>query len=132
VNRANRGLFIAARILIRSVFVGLGLQRLLVGADVLVGRPISAGAVVVSAIALIAGFLVMPGWKVRWIASLLALFILIDAFLAHTFWAYPAAEEHGQLLYFLKNLSTLGGLVLLAWLDGAPTLRAASGSSAAG
>jgi putative oxidoreductase len=128
----NRALFITARILIPSVFVGLGLERLLVGAGLLAGAPISAGAVVFSALELIAGFVVMLGWKVRWVASLLALFILLDAFLAHAFWTYPAAERHGQLLHFLKNLSTLGGLVLLAWLDRVPALRTASKSSAAG
>lgn len=128
----NRALFITARILIPSVFVGLGLERLLVGAGLLAGAPISAGAVVFSAFELIAGFVVMLGWKVRWVASLLALFILVDAFLAHAFWTYPAAERHGQLLHFLKNLSTLGGLVLLAWLDRVPALRTASKSGAAG
>jgi putative oxidoreductase len=128
----NRALFITARILIPSVFVGLGLERLLVGAGLLAGAPISAGAVVFSAFELIAGFVVMLGWKVRWVASLLALFILVDAFLAHAFWTYPAAEQHGQLLHFLKNLSTLGGLVLLAWLDWVPALRTASKSGAAG
>jgi putative oxidoreductase len=116
----SRGLFIAARILIPSVFVGLGLERLLIDAGVLAGPPISIGALVFSAFELIAGLLVMVGWKVRWVASLLALFIVVDAFLAHAFWTYPAAEQHGQLLHFLKNLSTLGGLVLLAWLDGSP------------
>lgn len=128
----NRGPFIAARILIPSVFVGLGLERLLVGAGVLTGTPVSAGAVAFSAFELIAGLVVMLGWRVRWVASLLALFILVDAFLAHAFWTYPVAEQHGQLLHFLKNLSTLGGLVLLAWLDGASALRASAKSSAAG
>jgi len=128
----NRGLFIVARVLIPSIFVGLGLERLLVGAGVLAGAPISAGAIVFSAFELIAGLLVMLGWKVRWVASLLALFILVDAFLAHAFWTYPPAEQHGQWLHFLKNLSTLGGLVLLAWLDGPPALPESSKSSAVG
>lgn len=128
----NRRLFVAARILIPSVFVGLGLERLLIGAGVLPGPSMSPGALVFSAFELIAGLLVMLGWKVRWLASLLALFILVDAFLAHAFWAYPAAEQHGQLLHFLKNLSTLGGLMLLIWLDGAPALRASLNSSVAG
>jgi putative oxidoreductase len=127
----NQGLFIATRILIPSVFVGLGLERLLVGAGVLTGAPISAGTLVFSALKLIAGLLVMLNWKVRWVASLLAIFILVDGFLAHAFWTYPATEQHGQLLHFLKNLSTLGGLVLLASLDGTPALRASSQSSAA-
>jgi putative oxidoreductase len=104
----RRALFITAtaRVLIASVFVGLGFERLLVGAGLLAGAPVSAGAVAFSAFELIAGLAVMLGWKVRWVASLLALFILVDAFLAHAFWTYPAAEQHGQLLHFLKNLST--------------------------
>jgi len=107
-------------VLIPSVFVGLGLERLLAGA------PVSIGSRVFSVFELIAGLLVMLGWKMRWVASVLALFIIIDAFLAHAFWSYPAAEQHGQLLHFLKNLSTLGGLILLGWLDGAPARRASA------
>jgi putative oxidoreductase len=89
---------------------------LLVGAGVLAGGLISTGAVVFSAFELIAGLLVMLGWLVRWVASLLALFILVDALLAHAFWTYPVPKRHGQLLRFLKNFSTLGGLLLLASL----------------
>jgi putative oxidoreductase len=119
----NPGLFIIGRILIPSVFVGLGLERLLVGVGVLAGASVSAGAILFSAFELIAGLLVMLGLKVRWVASLLALFILVDAFLAHAFWTYPVAERHGQLLHFLKNLSTLGGLLLLVWLDDLPASK---------
>jgi putative oxidoreductase len=118
----NHAFLILARVLIASVFIGLGLERLLIGAGVLSGGPVSTGTMVFSAFELLAGLLVMVGWNVRWVASLLALFILIDAFLAHAFWAYPIAERHGQLLHFLKNLSTLGGLLLLAWLDCEPAL----------
>ena len=49
------------------------------------------------------------GWRiirvpstVRWVAGLLALFVLVDAFLAYAFWGYPAADRHGQLLHFLR------------------------------
>jgi putative oxidoreductase len=122
----SRRLLLTARILIPSVFVGLGLERLLVAAGIVAGTPVSAGALVFSAFELMTGLFVMVGWKVRWVAGLLALFILVDAFLAHAFWAYPATERHGQLLHFLKNLSTLGGLMLLAWFDAAPAPGTAS------
>jgi hypothetical protein len=56
---SNRGLIVAARILIPSVFVGLGLERLLVSAGVLTGAPLSAGALVFSALDLIAGLPIM-------------------------------------------------------------------------
>ena len=114
----GQGIFITARILIPVVFVGLGLERLLIAAGVLAGPPVSPGAAVFSAFELVAGILVMVGWKVRWIAGLLALFIVVDAFFAHAFWTHPDIERHGQLLHFLKNFSTLGGLLLLIWLDG--------------
>ncbi len=114
----SHGLFIAARILIPVVFVGLGLERLLIAAGVLAGPAVSAGAVAFSVFELVAGVLVMVGWKVRWVAGLLAVFIVVDAFLAHPFWTYAAEARHGQLLHFLKNFSTLGGLLLLVWLDG--------------
>jgi putative oxidoreductase len=125
----HRGLFIAARILIPIVFVGLGLERLLIAAGLVVGPPVSAGAAVFSAFELAAGVAVMAGWKMRWIAGLLAVFIVVDAFLAHPFWAYAAEERHGQLLHFLKNFATLGGLLALVWADLA-TARAGGGAKA--
>ena len=113
----HRGLLLAARILIPIVFVGLGLVRLLVAGGLVAGPPVSAGAAVFSAFELAAGIAVMAGWKLRWIAGLLAVFIVVDAFLAHPFWAYAADERHGQLLHFLKNFATLGGLLALIWAD---------------
>jgi putative oxidoreductase len=62
------------------------------------------------------------------VAGLRALFILVDAFVAHAFWRYPAAEQHGQLLHFLKNMSIMGGFLLLAYVDGRQTLGEASKS----
>ena len=117
-------LFILARILIPSVFVGLGISRLLAGAGVLPGGPVSAAALAFSVFELVAGLAIMAGWKVRWVATVMAAFILVDAFVAHPFWMYPAAEMHGQLLHFLKNLSTLGGLLLLVWVDATHARRA--------
>ncbi|MCI0697618.1 DoxX family protein [candidate division KSB1 bacterium] len=130
---SNFGIFIAARVLIASVFVGLGLERLLAAVGILGqgGAPTSAGALAFSAFELIAGFLVMIGWQVRWVASLLAVFLLVDAFISHPFWRYAGAEQHGQLLHFLKNMSSIGGLLLLAWLDFTQVLNAASKSAGA-
>jgi putative oxidoreductase len=117
-------LFILARILIPSVFVGLGLSRLLAGAGVLPGGPVPVAALAFSVFELVAGLAIMAGWKVRWVATVMAAFIFVDAFVAHPFWMVPAAEMHGQLLHFLKNLSTLGGLLLLVWVDATHTRRA--------
>jgi putative oxidoreductase len=73
-----------------------------------------AGALAFGAFELVAGLLIVFGWQLRWVALLMAAFLLIDAFLAHPFWRYTGAEQHGQLLHFLKNVSMVGGLLLLS------------------
>lgn len=112
-----KALFVAARILIPGVFVGLGSERLLLFAGIIPGAAVSAGAAAFSVFELLLGIAIMIGWHVRWTAGVMAAFIVVDAFMAHSFWTYPSAEQHGQLLHFLKNLSALGGLLLLIGLD---------------
>ena len=114
----ERAPLVVARILIPSVFVGLGLERLLIAAGLVDGPPVSASAAAFSAFEVLAGLAIMIGWQTRWVAAVLAAFICADAFLAHPFWTYAGAERHDQLLHFLKNFSTLGGLLLLIWLSG--------------
>jgi putative oxidoreductase len=109
--------YVTARVLSSSVFVGLGLERLLTVAGVLGGgaAPAGAGAVAFSVVELVAGIMIVFGWQVRGVTLLMAAFLLIDAFVAHPFWSHAGREQHEQLLHFLKNLSIIGGLLLLSW-----------------
>jgi hypothetical protein len=109
----DRALFLAARILIPSVFVGLGLERLLIFAGVIPGPPFSAGAAAFSVFELVAGLLVMVGWKMRWV-GLLGLHPR-GRFTAHRSDA-SGRRQHSQLLHFLKNMSRWAAL--LVWMDG--------------
>ena len=54
------------------------------------------------------------GWKTRWAAWLLALFVLIATCMAHRFWEFDAAQQANQLNHFLKNLAIIGGLLFIA------------------
>lgn len=109
---------VLARILIASVFVGLGAERLMSAAGWLQGRSaVGPGGIAFSTIELLAGLAIMAGWRAGCIALGMAVFLVVDAFLAHPFWKYSGAEQHGQLLHFLKNLSTIGGLLLLFWTE---------------
>jgi putative oxidoreductase len=124
VQAPHRLLVLYARALVPVVFVGLGLERLLVAAGLLSwGAPTSTGALALSAFELCAGVAIWMGWRVRLIATGLALSILVDAFAAHAFWAAAAGDQHAQFLHFLKNLSTLGGLLLLAAVHPASRAR---------
>lgn len=111
--------YLAARLLVASVFIGLGASRLLAAAGLIAptATALGTGALVFSAFELVAGLLIAVGWQLRWVASLMAAFLVVDAFLAHPFWRHDGAEFHAQLLHFLKNAAAIGGLLLLAWID---------------
>ncbi len=110
---------IVARLLLSSVFLGLGGERILVATGILSGNgnAATASALALGAVELGVGLLLLSGWQLRWVALLVALFLAVDAAVAHPFWRLPGAEQHGQLLHFLKNVSMVGGFLLLAWVD---------------
>ena len=58
--------------------------------------------------------LLIVGWKTRWVAWLLALFVLIAALAAHRFWQFDAAQYANQMNHFMKNLAIIGGLLFVA------------------
>jgi putative oxidoreductase len=61
-----------------------------------------------------AGLALLIGWKTRWAAWLLALFVLIATGMAHRFWEFDGAQYANQMNHFLKNLAIIGGLAFVA------------------
>jgi len=59
------------------------------------------------------GLLIFLGIKVRFGAFLLLLFIIPTTILLHAFWMAPPSEKELQMIMFLKNISIMGGLLLL-------------------
>ena len=66
------------------------------------------------------GLALMAGFHARWAALLLALFTLLASVVFHNFWAMPAEQQMMQQLMFMKNLSVVGGLLLVAALGAGP------------
>lgn len=62
-------------------------------------------------IELVAGAMLLVGWKVRWAAVALALFTLPATFIFHAYWGVPADQVLNQQIHFMKNLAILGGLL---------------------
>jgi putative oxidoreductase len=61
------------------------------------------------------GILLIIGWKTRWVAWGLAIFVVIATLAAHRFWEIPdAAQMMSQRIHFLKNLAIIGGLLFVA------------------
>jgi len=71
-------------------------------------------AVLTIVLELVAGVLLVIGWKTRWAAWALAIFTLLAGVLFHNYWAMPADKQMMEQIMFLKNLSITGGLLMLA------------------
>ncbi len=64
---------------------------------------------------LIGGLAIAIGWQTRLAAAGLILFTAVAAFFFHDFWNLPAgAERANQMIHAMKNLSMIGGLIVLA------------------
>jgi putative oxidoreductase len=66
------------------------------------------------------GLMVLLGWKARWGALLLALFVVPATLIFHDFWAVDAAQYRNQLNHFLKNMSILGALIFIMGAGSGP------------
>jgi putative oxidoreductase len=74
----------------------------------------SPAATAFAALELSAGLASLFGWRVRWLAAAFAIFLLVDAFVAHPFWSAVPSEQRNQLLHFFKNLALVGAFLLLS------------------
>lgn len=58
--------------------------------------------------------LLIVGWKTRWVAWALVIFVLVATFAAHRFWDVDVAQMANQRTQFLKNFAIIGALLMLA------------------
>lgn len=67
-----------------------------------------------------AGLSVMLGFRAKAGATALMVFLVPATLIFHNFWTYPPAEQQVQMVMFLKNVSILGGLLLVAAFGAGP------------
>ena len=65
------------------------------------------------AIEVIGGAMLITGWKARWAALGLAVFLVPVTLVFHAFWSADAAHFSDQLTAFLKNAAIFGGMLLV-------------------
>jgi putative oxidoreductase len=53
------------------------------------------------------------GIGTRYCAILALLFVLVATALGHRYWEYPASQQIGQYINFLKNISIMGGVMTI-------------------
>lgn len=120
VATANPALPLVGRILLATMFLVAGSRKILafagtVGYLAKLGFPAPEVMAVIAIVIEIGGsILLIIGWRARWVAWLLMLFVLVATFAAHRFWEFEASQYNNQLNHFLKNVAILGGLLFVA------------------
>jgi putative oxidoreductase len=119
-NGAQDAMALLGRILIAYMFVPSGWGKL-VGFAGTAGYIASKGvpfpelcAAIAVAAELGLGLAVLVGFKTRWAALALAIFVAVITPIFHNYWAVPDAQLMMQKLNFTKNLAIVGGLLAFA------------------
>ena len=114
------------RVLLALMFIGAGISKFgslegTAGYIASGGLPLPGVlAVVVAALEVVAGVMLVVGFKARWAALALAVFTVLASVLFHAFWSMPADQQFVQQLMFMKNLAVAGGLLMIVALGAGP------------
>jgi putative oxidoreductase len=118
-NDSTDGIILVARLLLAALFLIFGWRKL-VDYSGTVSRMVQDGAPLPALSAAIAIFMELPvafavavGAFTRPSAALLALYTLGTALIAHRYWTVPDANKVDSMEGFYKNLSVVGGFLLL-------------------
>ncbi len=115
--KRQSGVLLAGRILLSFMFVvsGIGKATSFTATAVLIasaGLPAATFLTVVSIMIEIGcGAMLALGWKARWAALLLFLFIIPVTLTFHAFWAAETAQFQSQFINFMKNCAIMGGML---------------------
>ncbi|HMJ50411.1 MAG TPA: DoxX family protein [Burkholderiales bacterium] len=104
------------RILLALLFIIAGLGKITAyqaTAGYMAGHGLPIAQVLLVPVILVelgGGLMLLLGWKARWAALALFLFIIPTTLIFHPFWVADAAQMQNQV-QFLKNLSIMGGML---------------------
>ncbi|MFI8416673.1 DoxX family protein [Serratia sp. NPDC078593] len=114
------GVILLSRILLMILFIIFGWMKLIDFSGTVTsmtgyGTPMPyLAAIVAVVVEFIFGIALIVGVFTRPIAIIFALYVLGTAFIGHPFWNMTGAEMMGNEINFFKNISIIGGLLLLA------------------
>jgi putative oxidoreductase len=87
----------------------------IVGYATAVHLPMPGVAIAVAAaVELACGLAILAGFKTRFAAWLLFLYLIPVTIVFHNFWAVQGQEQQTQMVNFLKNVAIMGGLLVLS------------------
>jgi len=79
-----------------------------------IGIPrLEAIAYLIAIVELFGGVMILVGWKARWAALALFIFSGLTIYFFHDFWTMEGAARAENQIEALKNLSIMGGLLMI-------------------
>ena len=114
---------LVGRILLAAIFIKSGFGKIAgfegtAAAIASKGLPLpQVGAAIAVAVELLGGILLLVGFKARWAALAIFLFLIPTTFIFHAYWAVPPEQVMAQQGSFMKNLAIMGGM-LMVWAFG--------------
>jgi putative oxidoreductase len=112
---------VLGRVLLSVIFILSGLGKLphfhdVAGMMASKGIPLASLALVITLfIEIGGGLMVLTGFKARYAALVIAVWLIPVTLIFHHFWGIPAAQQQEQMINFLKNVAIMGGLLILAY-----------------
>jgi putative oxidoreductase len=120
MNSSSNITALLGRLLISPIFLFSGFSKLamysqVVGFAAAKGMPMPEIAIALAAATeIICGLAVLIGFQTRAAAWLLFLYLIPTTLIFHNFWASSGAEHQEQMLNFVKNVTIMGGLLILS------------------
>ena len=112
-------ILLLGRVALGAIFVKSGLQKLMAlsaFAASLASRGVpqsSVWAVIGATVEFVGGILIVTGLRTREASLLMVLFVIVATGISHRYWEFAEAARRLQESQFFKNLSIIGGFVLL-------------------
>ena len=79
------------------------------------GLPMSEALLVATiVIELVGGLMIALGWKARWAALAIFVFLIPTTLIFHAFWTVDPEQVRPQTIQFNKNLAIMGGMLYIA------------------
>ena len=118
-SRSDDVILLAGRLALGAIFVESGILKLLnlaTFASQLANRGVpqsSVWAVIGATVEFIGGMLIITGFRTRYASLLLILFVIVATGISHRYWEFTGPAYRTQQIQFFKNLSIIGGFLLL-------------------
>jgi putative oxidoreductase len=114
---------LVGRILLSFIFIVSGINKIFnfagtTGYIESAGLPapqlLLIGTIIIEAIG---GLMILLGFRARWAALVIFLWLIPTTFLFHAFWSVPAEQMQAEMNNFMKNVAIMGGMLYI-WAFG--------------